>query len=133
MVLNVVVVFSIASGCLTGFAWTKADHSVGSSEDPDFWLLLQSSILQLAGMAPIVLSLWLSKGVSLQPRLWSWLLVGSGVLCSVLAPALYVAVPKEFSGVVAYVGGVAQAFIVLEAMFLADRAVKQNGAKEKAG
>ncbi|KAH6695462.1 hypothetical protein F5X68DRAFT_244124 [Plectosphaerella plurivora] len=39
---------------------------------------------------------------------------------------------QMFSGAVAYVGGVSQAFIVLEAMFLAQRAVRRDGAEERA-
>jgi hypothetical protein len=107
---------------------------MGSPEDADFWLLLQSSFLQLASMVPVVFSLPGRSGtVSQQPRFWSWFFLGSGVGCSILSPIIYLTVPKEVSGVVSCAGGIAQAFIILHAMFLVDKVVREGSAKAKTG
>jgi hypothetical protein len=134
-IFTLVVLLSIAAGCLAGFAWTKADHSIGSWEDDDFWTLLQSSLLQLASMVPIMFSLPSSgsETTPLQPRAWSWFFLAGGIACSVLSPILYLTVPKEVSGVVSYAGGISQAFLILEAMFLVDKGALQSDAKEKLG
>jgi hypothetical protein len=129
--LTLIVLLSIAAGCLTGFAWTKADHSIGSLEDDDFWLQLQSSLLQLASIIPIVASLLRSEAVSLQPWAWSWFFLGGGIVCSLLSPILYLMAPKEVSGVVSCAGGIAQAFLILEAMFLVDQGARQGNRKAK--
>lgn len=110
---------------------TRADHDIGSVNDGDFWFLLQSSILQVAGMVPVAFSLAMSKNAPLQPRIWSWFCLGSGFVLASLSPALYLVVPTEYSGLVACAASVTQVLIILEGMFLLNWALGRDGSKGK--
>ena len=120
-ILVVVVSLSIAAVSLTGFGCSKLDHTIGSVKDADFWFLVQSSILQIAGMAPVLHSLAIAKDSPLQPRIWSWICLGINFILCVIAPIIYLVTPTEYSGVIACFGSVAQVCMILEAMFLVTR------------
>ncbi|KAM6513245.1 hypothetical protein FALCPG4_015695 [Fusarium falciforme] len=122
-----VVIITIAAAGLTAKGWNLSPHEPGRRDDPDFWFLLQSSLMQLASMVPIIFCLLVADSTSLQPRLWSWVFLGSGILFALLAPLLYLVVPTELSAMISFCGSVAQVLIVLEAMFLAGR-VSAGGA-----
>jgi hypothetical protein len=64
--------------------------------------------------------------MSLQPRVWSWLFLGTSITVSFLAPILYCPVPTEYGAVLSFVGSVMQALIVLEAMVLVQKAVTKR-------
>jgi len=111
---------------LTAKGWDASPHEPGTTGDADFWFLLQSSLMQLAGSVPIITALAFDPNMSLQPRIWSWFFLGTSLIFSTLAPLLYCALPTEYSAVLSFVGSVMQAFIVLEAMLLVQGAVTKK-------
>ncbi|KAI8714915.1 hypothetical protein NCS52_00997900 [Fusarium sp. LHS14.1] len=134
--LAVIVIITIAAAGLTAKGWVLSPHEIGKSEDSDFWFLLQSSLMQVASMVPIVFSLLDADSPSLQSRLWSWIFLVSGMIFSFLAPLLYLVVLTEYSAVIAFCGSVAQVLIVLEAMFLVrgastDGSTRSNDNKDR--
>lgn len=75
--------------------------------------------MQLTSLFPIGLQLWVSRSGAVQPRVWSWIFLAGSVLCSVIAPILYVAVPVAISSIVLFCGSTLQVFILLEALLVA--------------
>ena len=119
--LALVVIMTIVAAGLTVKGCNLSPHESGSRDDSDFWFLLQSSLMQLASMVPIIFSLLATHSTSLQPRLLSWVFLGSGIVFAILAPLLYLVTPTELSAIISFCGSVAQVLIVLEAMFLTGR------------
>jgi hypothetical protein len=108
----------IAAAGLTAKGWSVSSHEPGTTNDPDYWFLVQSSLMQIASMVPIFFSFFSLPSARLQPRVLSWAFLGLGTLLAIMAPALYTIVPTEYSSVIAFCASVFQMLIVLEAMFL---------------
>jgi hypothetical protein len=75
-------------------AYYCSTHKPGTTKDADFWFLLQGCITQCFGLAISCLPLLKEP---LLPR-WSWMPpMVFALLCTVLAPPLYVTLPTEWS------------------------------------
>ena len=49
-----VCVVSLGSTSLVYLAWTRSQHNPGTTQDADFWTLLQSSIMQLLSLFTMI-------------------------------------------------------------------------------
>ncbi|KAL2179705.1 uncharacterized protein P884DRAFT_318284 [Thermothelomyces heterothallicus CBS 202.75] len=49
-IFHIMVILILTAAGLTTKGWVASPHEVGTIQDPDFWFLLQSSFMQLAGM-----------------------------------------------------------------------------------
>jgi len=78
--------------------------------------------MQIAGLLPVVFMLLVAGNTTLQPRVWSWAALASGIVLALVAPILYIYAPTEVSAVAAFCGSVSQVLIVLETIFLVERA-----------
>ena len=96
--------------------YSHSPHIAGSTNDPDFWFLMQGCASQLLGLAASALLEWYSSGY----RKWRWILpMFIAALCSVLAAPLYVLVPTEWSSFLTFIASATQSFILLQ-HFLAE-------------
>ncbi|KAH8801746.1 hypothetical protein F5884DRAFT_526387 [Xylogone sp. PMI_703] len=119
-IIALVSVLVFLAGIPGVIAWTRSPHRPGSRSDPDFWFLIQSSILQVVSLITIVVSLQTRSRSPRQPWFWTWGFVVMSLICAVAAIPLYLFVPTEWSATVSFAGGVSQAFVVLQSVFLID-------------
>ncbi|KAK3622148.1 hypothetical protein LTR56_022374 [Elasticomyces elasticus] len=92
-------------------AYLCSQHIRGTTSDPDFWFLLQSTAAQLIslafGMPPI-------RNTKNESMLW-WLVptVLAGI-ATFIAPVLYIFMPTEWSSYCQLTGAAAQIFLLLQ-------------------
>jgi hypothetical protein len=118
--LGAVLFLTLASSLLTGRAWQLSAPSPGTTLEADFWFLLQSCLMQIASLVPIFIELWTSSSGPVRPRLWSWFFAAGSLSCTIASPFLYVLVPTATSAVVSFCGSALLAFVLLEALAVAD-------------
>ncbi|KAK3315999.1 hypothetical protein B0H66DRAFT_640903 [Apodospora peruviana] len=78
----------------------------------------ESSLMQVVCMVPVAFSLYYDATLGRQSRVWSWAFLETGSVLAVVAPSIYCVLPTEYSAVLAFVGSVIQALIILQAMVL---------------
>jgi hypothetical protein len=94
-------------------AWKYSASDIGSVDDKDFWITIQSSIMGLlslfTAMYPLYRRSWGTP--------WRWLQLSVlGATCSVAAIPTY---PNFWSSVLSFVCTVSQAFITLQLSLVA--------------
>lgn len=100
---------AVTSTAFFALGYAHSPHRQGSINDPDFWFLVQSSIVQLLGLVVSARLEW--KNVNLSK--WRWVLptVIAGV-CSIMAIPCYLVAPTEWSSFLSLVAGSTQSFMV---------------------
>ncbi|EWY97387.1 hypothetical protein FOYG_02235 [Fusarium oxysporum NRRL 32931] len=92
-------------------AYNYSDHTPGTTKDADFWFLMQSCITQ--GFTLIISGIPLKADPRLRKRTWVPPML-LALVCTVIAPPLYLAAPTEWSSFVGLVATGIQAFMVLQ-------------------
>jgi hypothetical protein len=96
---------------MLAYAWNYSDHQPGTWVEEDFFFLLQSSIMQIFGLAVTGITLSRSKSVPVV----AWALPSIFAMATTLvSPVLYCFVPKWWSSFCTIVAGSIQAFMVLQ-------------------
>ncbi|PMD45539.1 hypothetical protein L207DRAFT_257321 [Hyaloscypha variabilis F] len=98
----------------TALAFRAASNLPGTTNDEDFWFLLQSISTQVLGLLTVVLSLRNSNELS--SRTWFWIcsLMGLALLCSLASAPLYLVLPTQWSSVCGIFSNAVQAFALLQ-------------------
>ena len=91
-----------------------SEKTPGTTEDDDFWLLVQNCGMQLVSLASIVSSIWSGSVVSGRARLALLIFTGIAGAGTVISPLCYLRLPKVWSGFVVIVAGCIQAFGTLQ-------------------
>ncbi|KAK0751301.1 hypothetical protein B0T18DRAFT_361708 [Schizothecium vesticola] len=86
-------------------------HDSGTTQDSDFWFLLQGCISQVFGMGYMIIPLL--KKTQVRRRFWLPPTIVA-MICTVLAVPLYVSSPKEWSAFCMLTGTAVQAFLSLQ-------------------
>jgi hypothetical protein len=105
--------FGCAVTCTVFFAlgYAHSPHLQGTTNDADFWFLIQSTIVQLLGLVVSALIERKSGGL---PK-WRWALpTAIAGACSIIAIPLYLVVPTEWSSFLSLVAGATQSFMILQ-------------------
>ncbi|ENH72267.1 hypothetical protein FOC1_g10004505 [Fusarium oxysporum f. sp. cubense race 1] len=92
-------------------AYNYSDHTPGTTKDADFWFLMQSCITQ--GFTLIISGIPLKADPRLRKRTWVPPML-LALVCTIIAPPLYLAAPTEWSSFVGLVATGIQAFMVLQ-------------------
>ncbi|KAH7171666.1 hypothetical protein DER46DRAFT_677233 [Fusarium sp. MPI-SDFR-AT-0072] len=92
-------------------AYNYSDHSPGTTKDADFWFLMQSCITQ--GFTLIISGIPLKADPRLRKRTWVPPML-LALVCTVIAPPLYLAAPTEWSSFVGLIATGIQGFMVLQ-------------------
>lgn len=102
-------VWAITSTALFGLGYARSPHLQGSTNDPDFWFLIQGSVVQLLGL---VISALLERKNGNLP-VWRWVFpTGIAGVCSITAIPLYLVAPTEWSSFLSLAASSAQSFMV---------------------
>jgi chromate transport protein ChrA len=102
---------AIASLVFFALGCVHSPHLQGTTNDADFWFLIQAAIMQLLGL---VVSALLERKVGDLPK-WRWALPTMiAAACSVTAIPLYLVVPSEWSTFLSLVASATQSFMVLQ-------------------
>ena len=86
--------------------------------DADFWLLLQSSVMQLLGLFTPMLPVY--RRPSKYAWVWTWVLVAAGSCCAIIVVPLYVIAPTIWSALLSFFGSAGQAFMLLQLALFVD-------------
>ena len=92
-----------------GYSYSK--HEPGFTTDADFWFLLQTCITQGFGLVILCVPLW--KDSKYKPATWIPPVVAA-LICTILAPSLFVFLASEWTAMLAAFGAILQAFVVLQ-------------------
>jgi hypothetical protein len=100
------------------FAWHRATDLPGSAQDADFWLLIQSSIMQLVGLFTAMFPI--SRQAKSHAWIWSQAFTFLGASCSIASIPLYLYAPTMWSALLSFWGSTAQAGMALSISLMAD-------------
>ncbi|KAF4418712.1 salicylate hydroxylase [Fusarium acutatum] len=92
-------------------AYNYSDHTPGTTKDADFWFLTQSCITQ--GFTLIISGIPLKADPRLRKRTWVPPML-LALVCTIIAPPLYLTAPTEWSSFVGLIATGIQAFMVLQ-------------------
>ncbi|KAI1027769.1 hypothetical protein LB503_011854 [Fusarium chuoi] len=92
-------------------AYNYSDHKPGTTKDADFWFLMQSCITQ--GFTLIISGIPLRADTRLRKRTWVPPML-LALICTIIAPPLYLTAPTEWSSFVGLIATGIQAFMVLQ-------------------
>ncbi|KAF5546761.1 salicylate hydroxylase [Fusarium napiforme] len=92
-------------------AYNYSDHKPGTTKDADFWFLMQSCITQ--GFTLIISGIPLRADPRLRKRTWVPPML-LALVCTIIAPPLYLTAPTEWSSFVGLIASGIQAFMVLQ-------------------
>ncbi|KAI1015759.1 hypothetical protein LB505_012012 [Fusarium chuoi] len=88
-------------------AYNYSDHKPGTTKDADFWFLMQSCITQ--GFTLIISGIPLRANPVLRKRTWVPPML-LALMCTIIAPPLYLTAPTEWSSFVCLIATGIQAF-----------------------
>lgn len=107
-------------------AWRASTNIPGTTEDADFYLLLQTAIMQLLG---IFTALYPStKGRNITAWIWAQAFAIGGALCTVGSVPMYLYLPTMWSALASFFGAVAQVVTTLQLALMSDAVLE--GLKE---
>ncbi|KAK0516359.1 hypothetical protein JMJ35_000962 [Cladonia borealis] len=115
----------------TALGWRYLPHQPGTTQDADFWFLIQSSWITILGFAVLAIPIWRTKTFSAKARFWVWGLLITGSLCVALSPLVYLFEPTEWSQFMSIVSGIVQVFLTLQIALVADSAGQRGGKSGK--
>lgn len=92
-------------------AYYYSDHLPGTTKDADFWFLLQGCITQVFTL--IISGIPLKADSRLRKRIWVPPMI-LALICTLIAPPLYLTAPTEWSSFVVLIATGIQAFMVLQ-------------------
>ena len=105
-------------------AWRRSGQKAGSSTDADFWLLLQTTSMQLLSLFTTLAPLYgrNSEHSLPWPLIWTRVLGVLGFCCSAGAVPLYLFVPIFWSSALSFLGSAFQTGLVLQLAIFVDAA-----------
>ena len=106
------------------------NNTPGLTSDADFWLLIQTSLMQVLSLVTttlISLALKPRQHVLMWPKLCTWTIAILGLGCALSAPLLYVRILPMYSALISFLASAAQACMVLQLALFVD--VSEGGEK----
>jgi hypothetical protein len=105
------MVTTVAGVPIFALGYRYSEHKPGTTEDADFWFLIQASAIQMLSISMSCIPLYNTS--QLPKRVWIPLTI-IALLCTLLAIPLYAYLPTEWSNFLSMVGASIQAFMVLQ-------------------
>ncbi|KAF2815632.1 uncharacterized protein BDZ99DRAFT_565590 [Mytilinidion resinicola] len=115
------LLFFVPAICLlscipTAMAWmhTTPGPSPRPTADANFYQLLSNSAMQLISLLTLVWPLMFHDELARMSWVWTWVLAGTSACLTIAAVLTYVWLSMQWSGLLSFAGGVAQALVVLQ-------------------
>ena len=109
----------------------SADNAPGSTSDADFWLLIQTSLMQVLGLATTILTSLVPRPKQHRvlggPKVLIWAIAILGLGFAMGSPLLYIRVRPMYGAALSFLASAAQACMVLQLALVVD--VAGGGAK----
>ncbi|KAI1462707.1 hypothetical protein F4805DRAFT_6519 [Annulohypoxylon moriforme] len=103
-----------------GMAWTRATNTPGSTNDSDFWWLVQNSMMQILGLILAVCNIPQKSAEKSAAWICALLLTCFGILCTVAAIPAYLYLPTMWSSLLSSGATIAQIVVMLELALMGD-------------
>jgi FtsH-binding integral membrane protein len=117
-VIAIVSAVTVASMVPMIFAWQRSSNSTGSTADVDFWLLIQTSVLQLLGLFTTIYPM--PKHSTATAWLWAIVFTVLGSVCVFAAIPVYLYISTMWSAFSSFIGSAAQLSMTLQLALIAD-------------
>ena len=118
------VVIAVSAFPLGQAFHNSTNDARGSTSDADFWLLLQTSLMQLLGLATTTLKSLaprsIQRHVLVWPKLLTWTIAILGLGCTLSAPLVYLWLRPMYGALISSLAGAAQACMVLQLALFVD-------------
>jgi len=88
----IISISSVVSAGLAVLSYVKATEQAGTTQDADFFSLAQNSVMQIASISAMMLTLRKTRFRD-HTRIYTWFLVGFGVLSALVAMPVYLLIP----------------------------------------
>jgi hypothetical protein len=98
--------------------WSSSETEPGATVDSDFWWLLSSAICQLLSLATFALNLWTMQEPLLVGKRWTWLLIITGVVLTILAIVLYLSASVRLGWMAICLSNAVTAFLQVQIAIL---------------
>ncbi|KAJ4302811.1 hypothetical protein N0V90_001702 [Kalmusia sp. IMI 367209] len=106
---------AVISTALFALGYGRSLHLKGTTNDPDFWFLIQATCIQILGL---IVSALVEKKRDGLPA-WRWCLpTAIAGACAMGSIPLYLLVPKEWSSFLSGIAGATQTFMALQYFLL---------------
>lgn len=119
--INTTLSFIVPPICLlsciaAGLAQWHTPSQVGSYNNGNLYQVISGSIIQLLGAGILICPISSSASLLGMPRIWTCVLAGTSIICTMTAIPLYlvVVVPTAWSGLLSFHGGAAQTLVLLQ-------------------
>ncbi|KAI0881816.1 uncharacterized protein GGS22DRAFT_56952 [Annulohypoxylon maeteangense] len=110
-----------------GIAWMKSTSTSGSTGDSDFWTLIQSSMMQILGLALAVCNI--PRKSTERSTAWTCALILTcfGIVCALASIPTYLYLSTMWSNLLSYGATIAQTIVMLELTLMTDHSkIKQT-------
>ncbi|KAF2236428.1 hypothetical protein EV356DRAFT_498457 [Viridothelium virens] len=95
-----------------GIAWKLSSSTKGSTKDADFYLLIQSSAMNILGIFTAVYPTW--NWPASHAKRWAYTFTVLGIVCATVSILVYLYVSMIWSGLLSFSAAAIQAFMVLQ-------------------
>lgn len=127
-----VVLIILIAGCVPlGLAWQVSENDPGTTADADFYLLIQSTAMQLLGIFLATSPLVCAGAFDTVGRRWVLAFGVAGSLCAVASVPMYLFTPKIWTGLLSFFGSAAEVAMILELSMMRSEEGSGDGEREK--
>ena len=114
--MMIISISSVVSAGLAVLSYLKATQQAGTTQDADFFSLAQNSVMQVASIVIIMLSLRKTRFRD-HARIYTWFLAIFGVISALVAIPVYILIPTGWSTLLSAASGISQSLVTLQLVY----------------
>ncbi|KAI1416281.1 hypothetical protein F5Y13DRAFT_129762 [Hypoxylon sp. FL1857] len=114
------LVFMLGSLIPMAIAWNRSTDAPGSTEDSDFWMLVQGAIIQSLGLISTIYTVHRKSEEHHTAWICAIWLTACGIIFAYIGIPMYLFLPTRWSGLTSFGAAVAQLGVILEIAWMAD-------------
>jgi hypothetical protein len=113
----IISISSVVSGSLAVLSYLKATQQTGTTQDADFFSLIQNSLVQISSIWTVMLTLRKTR-LKMHARIYTWFPAVFGLLPAAVAVPMYVSIPTWWSTLLFAASGISQYFVTLQLVYV---------------